>query len=64
MSKHIWLIIPPVLFITMLFALFFALMEQQGRTVTYDCRISEISPDFPQEVRNECRKLRAKSGRI
>jgi hypothetical protein len=25
----------------------------------YDCRLSEISPDFPPEVRNECRKLRA-----
>lgn len=24
----------------------------------YDCTISEISPDFPIEVREECRKLR------
>ncbi len=24
----------------------------------YDCRISEISPDFPPEVREECRRLR------
>lgn len=24
----------------------------------YDCRISEISPDFPPEVREECRKLK------
>jgi hypothetical protein len=31
-------------------------------TIVYDCRMSEISPDFPIEVRNECRKL--KSGRI
>ncbi len=23
----------------------------------YDCRIAEISPDFPPEVREECRKL-------
>jgi hypothetical protein len=28
-------------------------------TITYDCRMSDISPDFPPEVRNECRKLRA-----
>jgi hypothetical protein len=28
--------------------------------VVYDCRLSEISPDFPPEVRNECRKLKAK----
>ena len=25
--------------------------------ITYDCRLAEISPDFPPEVRNQCRKL-------
>lgn len=33
----------------------------------YDCSISEISPDFPPEVRDACRKLRSeayKNGRI
>lgn len=24
----------------------------------YDCRLAEISPDFPPQVREECRKLR------
>ena len=28
------------------------------RKVVYDCRLAEISPDFPPDVRNECRKLR------
>jgi hypothetical protein len=23
----------------------------------YDCRMADISPDFPPEVREECRKL-------
>ena len=32
------------------------------RTIVYDCRMAEISPDFPIEVRNECRKRY--SGRI
>jgi hypothetical protein len=36
----------------------------ENRTVAYDCRLSEISPDFPIEVREQCRKLRATSGRI
>jgi hypothetical protein len=27
--------------------------------VQYDCRLSEISPDFPIDVREQCRKLRA-----
>lgn len=33
----------------------------------YNCSLAEISPDFPPEVRNECRKLRSeahKNGRI
>jgi hypothetical protein len=31
----------------------------QSRGIMYDCRLAEISPDFPPEVRNECRKLRS-----
>ncbi len=27
-------------------------------TRVYDCRYSEISPDYPIEVKEECRKLR------
>ena len=30
-----------------------------SREVVYDCRLAEISPDFPPEARNECRKLRS-----
>jgi hypothetical protein len=29
------------------------------RVVKYDCRLSEISPDYPIEVKEACRKLRA-----
>ena len=28
-----------------------------GRTVIYDCRLSEFHPDFPPSVKEECRKL-------
>ena len=31
----------------------------QSHGLMYDCRLAEISPDFPPEVRNECRKLRS-----
>ena len=31
----------------------------QSHGMIYDCRMAEISPDFPPEVRNECRKLRS-----
>ena len=29
-------------------------------TRVYDCRLAEISPDYPLEVKQECRKLNAK----
>jgi hypothetical protein len=28
--------------------------------VVYDCRLSEISPDFPTEVKKQCRELRGR----
>ena len=31
---------------------------EHDSVVVYDCRLSEISPDFPPEVRDECRKIR------
>ena len=31
----------------------------QSYGIIYDCRMAEISPDFPPEVRNECRRLRS-----
>jgi hypothetical protein len=33
--------------------------SHQSYGLMYDCRLAEISPDFPPEVRNECRKLRS-----
>jgi hypothetical protein len=31
-----------------------------GTGATYNCALSEISPDFTPKMREECRKLRAK----
>lgn len=36
-----------------------ALPNQQ--TKVYDCRLAEISPDFPPKAREECRRIRAKN---
>ena len=36
------------------------LIDLRPKTVIYNCSISEISPDFPPKVREECRRLRAK----
>jgi len=30
------------------------------QTIKYDCRLAEISPDYPVEVKTQCRKLMEK----
>jgi hypothetical protein len=49
-----------VKFITLFFlvvasiaAMFF---QPRYPTIKYDCRIAEISPDYPQEVKQRCRE--------
>jgi len=59
-TPPIWVVVA-IVFIVMFWVLIFALMPTHG-VVKYDCRMAEISPDFPVEVKNECRKKL--SGRI
>ena len=40
-----------------IFILIFMKTDNYGVRV-YDCSISEISPDYPVEVKQECRRLR------
>ena len=51
-----------IAFLIYLIVGFTYLWNMDHRTIRYDCSISEISPDFPPEVKEQCRKLR--SGRI
>ena len=62
MSKYIWLIIPPVVFVIMIGTLIWAARQADKRTIRIDCSIAEISPDIPVEAKELCRKYR--SGRI
>jgi len=39
----------------------FFIMAPPERSRVYDCSISEISPDYPMEVKEQCRQLRAKN---
>jgi hypothetical protein len=32
-------------------------MLSQPADIVYDCNLAEISVDYPQEVKNECRKM-------
>ena len=59
-TPPIWVVVA-IVFIVMFWVLIFSLMPTHG-VVKYDCRMAEISPDFPVEVKNECRKKL--SGRI
>ena len=45
-----------IIFVAMFWSLMFALIPSHG-VVRYDCRIAEISPDIPVQVKEECRKL-------
>ena len=45
--------------IVIVFAVAVMFMPKKGDVVRYDCSISEISPDYPIEVKEKCRKLRA-----
>lgn len=49
-----------VLLSVMLFIVAIYLAANGPKYRVYDCSLSEISPDFPPEVREECRRIRAK----
>ena len=36
-------------------------VPKKGDVIVYDCQLSEISPDFPPSVREQCRKVRAEN---
>jgi hypothetical protein len=38
----------------------FLSLPRKGDIIRYDCSLAEISPDFPLEVKEQCRKLRSK----
>ena len=38
----------------------FLSLPRKGDIIRYDCTLAEISPDFPIEVKEQCRKLRSK----
>ena len=62
MFKCILLTIPPILFMAIIGSIVYFAIQSDNRTIRYDCSIAEISPDFPIEVREACRKKL--SGRI
>lgn len=52
MKKHIIL-----LFVIIAVFVGIVYFTPKQRAVVYDCRLAEISPDYPPVVREECRRL-------
>jgi len=46
-------------FIIALLIMFFVFPKQQGRT--YDCGMAEWHPDIPNNVKEECRRIRTEN---
>lgn len=61
MYKDIWFFGSAALVTVFLWVVVLTSIPKRG-TVVYDCRLAEISPDYPIEVKEKCRKLL--SGRI
>lgn len=55
-KREIGLVIAVIVIMTILV---FAFPGPKGKV--YDCSLSEISPDYPLEVKESCRKLRAEN---
>jgi hypothetical protein len=56
--KYVFLFIKWALLVGGLFFWFFVLVNYAHPTIkVYNCDIAEISPDYPIEVRNECRRI-------
>ena len=45
-----------IVIIFLIIPIVFLIIVPKPEGVTYDCRLAEISPDYPIEVKNECRK--------
>ena len=50
-----------VLAIAVIASLAAAFFQPRYPTIKYDCRLAEISPDYPQEVKQRCREEIRKS---
>jgi len=45
-----------IVIIFLILPIVFLIIVPKPEGITYDCRLAEISPDYPIEVKNECRK--------
>lgn len=60
-KREIVVIIVAVIVFLITIPMIFLSLPKKGDVIVYNCSISEISPDFPLEVKEQCRKLRAEN---
>jgi hypothetical protein len=46
--------------VALFYCAWLALYPQPKSGMVYDCRLAEISPDYPPAIKNECRELMKK----
>jgi|LauGreDrversion4_2_1035121.scaffolds.fasta_scaffold142338_2 hypothetical protein len=54
--KDLFYLIMVFILVWVVFYLFTRHDTVEQRILRYDCRISEFSPDFPNDIRQECRR--------
>lgn len=50
-----------VLYIGTIIYMMFIAVAKERNSVKYDCRLAEISVDYPAQVKDECRRLKEKN---
>lgn len=49
-------VLPAIMALVAILGAVMWILDDSPRTVIYDCRLAEISPDFPLAIREECRR--------
>jgi hypothetical protein len=49
-----------VFIVALFYFSWFMFYPQPKDGVVYDCRLAEISPDYPPAIKNECREMMSK----
>ena len=52
-----WIVLWHITAVAVAISICFYAPYNQSHTIAYDCRLAEISVDYPQQVKEQCRKL-------
>jgi hypothetical protein len=52
-----WIVVWLITGVAVAISICFYAPYNQSHTIAYDCRLAEISVDYPQQVKEQCRRL-------